>query len=364
MENTTHEFRRSRSGILIALALLALSIPDPVHAQNYPPTSTYYAISGDYVAVLGRRPDAGCVMQPSGICQYASYTDAGGWMYWTGMVNQGLPLATATGYFLTSNEYTTKYTTPEISNNCGSPPTAVTTFLTYLYNNAFASQPGTVGCAYWIGAINWGLSWGQVADEFVAPGGPPYQFDSLYGQSGKPPTGNYANTYCAGYSTPTTPFTASGVTVGAPAAISLTYVNNACGGTDMLNGLVLISPPGGYNLSAGRQLEWAYSASVGSGYISSITPNLCTTSGTGAFTPNGSQFTVNLNFTIVSASLAGSQEVYSFAFDNQGVGNGIPSDLGPLTVAQPSLSVALTNTSRANSNTTFYVGDGFDIAVM
>ncbi len=230
---------------------------------------------------------------------------------------------------MTSQEYCNYFNVP--AQNCitsSSTPTNPPTdqqFLTLLYQRALDRQPDENGYNTWLSTMPPNTR-ANVVDFFVAPtsGQPPVQteFDSKYGA--------FANSYCAGYSKPSA-FTTPGVTIGTPTSITVTYVNNACGGVDMSSGQVII----GSNSSVGCDFIWTYTSSTGFFTLSSGNQN-CAASG-GGFTlmPNGNQnqSSVNINFTVSSSSLAGSQEVSSFAFDNQQVGTGYPEDLGSITIA-------------------------------
>ena len=285
---------------------------DCAKAQPYPKDPVHYFVTGVYQGVFGRQPDPA------------------GWMYWVGPNDNlaGLSQAMVSNYFMTAQEYCNYFGVPPanciLSSTTPTNPPTDAKFLTLLYQRALNRQPDPTGYNWWLPQIPT-LTRATVVDDFIAPttGIPPVQseFDSKFGA--------FANSYCAGYSTPVS-FTPPAVTIGQPASMTVIYANNACGGADMSSGQVIIGP----NASSGCDFTWTYSTG-GSFSVLSANQN-CTTSGGNATvmpSPNQNQFSVTVNFTISSSSLGGLQTVSSFAFDNQQVGNGVPSNLGSITVA-------------------------------
>ena len=324
--------------LALSLASITMVSADCAKAQGYPKDPVHYFVTGVYLGVLGRQPDPA------------------GWMYWVGPNDNlvGLTQANVSNYFMTSTEYCSYF-----GVQCVGSPTQTTNpptdsqFLSLLYSralnepNASSSDPNY---DTWLGRIPT-LTRAGVVDAFIAPtqNGQQSQFDKL--------DGPFANSYCAGYSTPAS-FTNTPVTVGQSATITVTFANNACGGADMSNGQVIIGP----SAAAGCDLIWSYNNGYFYLYYGN---NNCSLSGGGiSLMPNGNlnQASVNIIFTVLSSSLVGAQEVSSFAFDNQGVGNLIPTNLGSITVSAAP-SVTLTNTSRTNSNSTFYVGDSYSLTL-
>ena len=73
--------------------------------------------------------------------------DAGGFDWWVGNLENGMPLQTVAGYFISS---------PEFQANIGSPND--TQFVTLLYNNALHRAPDPGGLADWVTALGNGMT--------------------------------------------------------------------------------------------------------------------------------------------------------------------------------------------------------------
>ena len=321
MTNTKSSRQRIRHcATQVALvACIAVAFADTAHAQ-YPANPPYYFVTGVYQGVLGRQPDPG------------------GWMFWIGSPPNapgslnGLNDSQVTNYFLTSQEYCNYFGIPSSQcPNSSSTPTDPPTnaqFLSLLYTrannepNASSTDPNY---NTWLNAIPSDTR-ATVVDDFIAPtyNGQKTTFDQLYG--------SFANSYCTGSITPTT-FSPSNVILGAPTTMSFTYSNSDYCPGDFQYGVIAVSTQGGVNQNASCQITW-YGASGGS-VSASDSSSVCVVSaapGVPIVSFSGSQATVTFNLTLVASYFTGTQEAYSYAYDNHGVGTGSYTNLPTLTV--------------------------------
>ncbi len=180
-------------GTLLRATVLAVAslVPTLVHAQSY---SNSYWLTANYIAVLGRQPDAA------------------GWIWWMGVLSSGGVTQTQlTADFMADAEYCGFFSQPA---GCSNPPSD-SQFLTTLYQNALGRAPDQSGWNYWIGQLASGVARTQVVSDFIGTS----EFQGKYG--------GFYNTYTAGYANPLAYTTATSVVGGAETSITVTYASSS-----------------------------------------------------------------------------------------------------------------------------------------
>ncbi|HTW65862.1 MAG TPA: DUF4214 domain-containing protein, partial [Bryobacteraceae bacterium] len=297
-------------GILPAVVGLVLSAP-VADAQTSQVGTAGYWVTANYIAVLGRMPDAG------------------GWIYWTDTltgVNQapGQPLGTIsqlTSSFLSSGEYCGFFSQPA---GCSNPPSDGD-FITLLYENALdrsASQDPT-GYAFWLNQLapppqGAGLTRVQVVTDFIQS----TEFASKHGLNS--PTPNAA-TYCSGYTNSVAYASSPTVSAGVEQILTFTFANY-CGQGDISGGQVWIT-----NSNADCNVGWDTSGTITPYDTSGCSVNVADSS-VSKSSANPKAWTLTLATTFAQTSMVGTFEVWGQAEDSETISTGM-IDLGAIAIS-------------------------------